>query len=276
MKNRILLLTAVFSGLLLSCSSDDSNTGNNGNNGGDDNPDTPSFSIPLTTSKFWTYDIVQEGIPDTRDSLYISNDIIIEGNTYKQFKTRDDMATGFYSSSLKNNGVRELNNKLLLSGDLSLAGEGQGLPIELDLSLLDFVIFKKDATLNEILSAKSGSFQQDFNGYPLTITYSLKSKGGESLSSFTSPNEDHDVYTNVKTSKIVLNVSIKTEIGGYPIMVLQPQDVVTSVQYLSDGIGVVYTNTVTTYTLTQAAATMLNNVPRTNTQTQEEFLDTHN
>ncbi|ESU24814.1 lipoprotein precursor [Flavobacterium enshiense DK69] len=275
MKKRIFLLTAIFSGLLLSCSSDDSTTGNNGNNGGDDNPDTPTFSIPLTTGKFWTYDIKQEGLPNTRDSLYISNDIIIEGNTYKEFKTRDDMATGFYSSSLRNNGVRELNNKLLLSGDLSLAGDGQQLPIGLDLSLLDFVIFKKDATLNEILSTKSGSFQQDFEGYPLTITYSLKSKGGQSFPTFTSPNADHDVYTNVKTSKIVLNVGIKTVIGGYPITVLQPQDVVTSVQYLSDGIGVVYTKTVTTYTLTQAAATMLN-IPQTNTQTQEEFLDTHN
>lgn len=273
MKNRILLLTAVFSGLLLSCSSDDSNTGNNGNNGGDDNPDTPSFSIPLTTGKFWTYDIVQEGTPGTRDSLYISNDTIIEGNTYKKFKTKDNIATGFYSSSLRNNGVRELNDKLLLSGDLSLAGAGQELPIGLDLSLLDFIIFKKDATLNEILATKSGSFQQDFNGYPLTITYSLKSKGGESLSSFTSPNEDHDVYTNVKTSKIVLNVSIK--VTGYPITVLPAQDVMTSTQYIADGIGVVYTKTISSYFLNEAIAQEFG-IQQSGTQTQEEFLDTHN
>lgn len=266
MKKRIFLLTtALLGGLLFSCSSDDSDNGGDGSN----------FTIPLNTGKFWTYDIVQEGAPNSRDSLYISNDTIIEGHTYKKFKTRDNVATGFYSSSLRNNGVRETDTKLLLSGDLSLAGGGQQLPIGLDLSLSDFIIFQKNATVDEVLSTKSGSFQQDFQGYPLTITYSLQSKGGESLSTFTSPNAEHDVYTNVKTSKIVLNVTITTVMSGFQITILPAQDVVTSTQYIADGIGVAYTKTVTTYTINQTIATQLG-IPATNTQIQEEFLDTHN
>ncbi|ESU28186.1 lipoprotein precursor [Flavobacterium limnosediminis JC2902] len=264
MKKRFYLLAAVFSGLLLSCSSDDSDNG--GNNSSDTN-----FTIPLTIGKYWTYDVEGEGV-NTRDSLYISNDTIIAGNTYKKFKTRENLATGFYSSSLRNNGVREVDHKLLLSGDLSLA-DGQQLPIGLDLSLLDFIIFKKNATNGEVLSTKSGSFQQTVESFPLTINYTLQSKGGETIPNFTSPNGD--TYTNVRTSKIVLRVTITTVISGLPITVLPAQDVITSTQYVADGIGVVYTNTVTTYNINEYVASELG-IPSTNTQTQEEFLDTHN
>lgn len=271
MKKQFYLLSAVFSIFLISCSSDDSGNGDNGGNG--DNTPTPdnSFTIPLTSGKYWTYDVVAQA-GDSRDSLYISGDSIIGSTTYKRFEVKNNIATGFYSSSLRNNGVRESDNKLLLTGDLSLAS-GQQLPIDLDVSLTDFIIFKKNATLNEVLSTKNGTINQTVNGYPLTINYSLKSKGGESIQNFTSPN--NDVYTNVKTTKIVLNVSITTNIGGFQLPVLSPQDVLTSVQYVANGVGVVYTNTVTNYSIDPDIASQIS-VPASDTQTQQEFLDTHN
>lgn len=261
MKTKFYLLTLIASAFLMSCSSEDS---------GNNNPGT-NFSVPLSTGKYWTYDVVDQ-TGNSRDSLYISGDTLINNITYKKFKVRNNVATGFYSSSLRNNGVRELDNKLLLSGDLSLAS-GQQLPINLDLSLTDFIIFKKNATMDELLSTKTGTIQQTVQGYPLTINYTLTSKGGESLATYTSPNNDS--YTSVRTSKITLNVNITTTLSGFPVTVLPSQDVVTSTQYLADGIGVVYTNTLTTYSINAAIATQLG-VPASSTQTQEEFLDTHN
>jgi len=264
MKLKLLLLAAL-SGLFLSCSSDS-----------DDNSDnTPvNFNIPLADNKYWTYDVYLDDNYISRDSLYIAGDSLINGIAYKRFETKDNIATGFYSSALRNNGVREFNNKLLLSGDLSLAG-GMQLPIGLDLVLDDFIIFKKSARVNESLSSKSGSFQQDFNGFPLTISYTLKSKGGETIASYTSPN--NDTYTNVKTSKIVLSVTVTTVIPGssFSIPVLDTQDVLVSTQYIADNIGVVYVNTVTSYTMNSLAAGQLD-VPASGSQTQEEFLQSHN
>lgn len=259
MKKTALLTTLLTSILFISCSSDESRTGSN-------------FETPLTIGNYWTYDVEgQAGI--TRDSLYISNDTVIGSNTYKKFKTENDIATGFYSSALRNNGVRVSDDKLKLSGDLSLAS-GQTLPIAVDLTLSDFVIFNKNASNNQALnsSPKTGTIQQTVSGYPLNINYSLQSYGGETLASFTSPNGD--VYTDVKTTKIKLNVEITTTISGFPITALASQDVLVSTQYLADGIGVVYTNTVTSYNLNSLVATQLG-VPSTNSQTQEEFLDTY-
>lgn len=259
MKKSAFLVTLLTSIFFISCSSDDSGTGSN-------------FETPLTIGNYWTYDVEgQAGI--TRDSLYISNDTVIGSNTYKKFKTENNIATGFYSSALRNNGVRESNGKLKLSGDLSLAS-GQTLPIAVDLTLSDFVIFNKNASNNQALnsSPKTGTIQQTVSGYPLNINYSLQSYGGETLTSFTSPNGD--VYTDVKTTKIKLNVEITTTISGFPITALAAQDVLVSTQYLADGIGVVYTNTVTSYSLNSLVATQLG-IPATSSQTQEEFLDTY-
>lgn len=246
----------------------------NDNEGSSNTTETSDFTnaLPLNNGNYWTYDVV--GNTTTRDSLYISGDTLIPPHTYKKFKNRNNIATGFYCTSVNNNGVRKDGGKLLLSGDFSF-GQSATLPVGLDLNLVDFIIFKEYATNGEVLNEKTGSFQQNFNGTPLTIEYKLKSVGGENFASFTSP--DGDIFPNVKSTKVILNLKVTTTqvFAGIPvtITVLQPQDVVTSTQYLSKNIGVVYTNTLTTYTVDSTIATQLG-IPPTNTQTQEEFLDT--
>ena len=265
--NKSYLLTFIlFVNIFFSCSNDNENS-NNSN----------IFSTPLTTGSYWTYDIEdQSGI--NRDSLFVDSETTINNNTYKVFKAKNDAATGFYSNSLKNNNVRENNGKLLLTGDLALTA-GQNLPFTIDLSLNDFIIFDKNATNNQTLnsSPKTGVISETVNGFPLTISYSLQSYGGETLSTFTSPNGM--VYSNVKSTKIKLNLTITTIITvlGSPqtFTALAPQDVLVSTQYLSDGIGVVYTNTVTSYTVSNFVANELQ-IPESDTQTQEEFLDNYN
>lgn len=262
------ILFIILSLSLLSCSNDETTP--------IEETSTSVFTdaLPLNNGNYWTYDVV--GTATTRDSLYIFGDETIGAHVYKKFKNRNNVATGFYTSSLNNNNLRKDGGKLLLTGNLSVA-QGQTLPIGLDLSVVDFIIFKESATNGELLNEKTGSFQQTVNNIPLTVEYKLKSIGGENIGSFTSPN--NDVYPDVKSTKIVVNVKVTTTqtIAGIPltITVLQPQDVVTSTQYLSKNIGVVYTNTVTTYTLDAAFATQIG-IPATNTQTQKEFLDTFN
>lgn len=265
MKKLILLTFLISTSLFTSCSNDDGNE--NGN--GDDN-----FTIPLNNNNYWTYDVDSEGA-STRDSLYISGDVVLNSKTYKKFQTRDDMATGFYSSSLRNNGVRKQDSRLLLSGNLSLAAD-QNLPINFNLNLDDFVIFNSNASLDQALNSGpvTGTIQETYNGYPLTINYSLQSYGGENLTTFTSPNGDS--YSNVISTKIKLNVSVTSvqTVGGFtiPITVLAPQDLIISKLYLARGIGVVYVNTDTTYTINSTVASQLG-IPATGSQNQKEYLD---
>lgn len=247
---------------IISCSSSDDSSSNT----------NVPFNLPLSDGNFWTYDVVgQNG--NSRDSLYVANDTLINGKTYKKFKT-EQLPSGFYSSSLNNNGVIYENGKLLLTGDLDLAS-GQALPVNLDLSVIDFVIFDKNANNGAALNSnpKTGNIQQTYNGIPLNINYDLNTYAGETLQSFTSP--DGTTYNNVKVTQVKLNMTISATYAGVtiPNILTNPQVMVSTV-YTADGIGMVYTNTDITVNLNSLVATQLGVDPNS-TQNQQEFLDTY-
>lgn len=251
-------LSFLIIGVIISCSSDsDDNTSSETN-----------FSLSLIDGNYWTYDVsAQAGT--TRDSLYIANDTVIGSNTYKKFKTKE-IPTGFYSTSLNNNGVRKSSSKLLLSGTLEV-GANQGLPSDITIELSDFIIFDASANEGTTLDTFSNSFQQTVGGYPLTINYTLKSKAGENYNEYTS---DGNIYDNVKSTIITLNISISTVISGFTIPVLNDQEVLNSQQFIAENIGVVNSYTTFSYTIDEAIATQIG-IPASSTQSQEEFLDTY-
>jgi hypothetical protein len=229
------------------------------------------FSVPLSIGNYWNYKVDSNGI-HTRDSLYILKDTLIDSQNYKKFEANENtVANGFYSSSLNNNGIRQVNNTLFLSGSLDLS-TGMNLPIDLNVSLRDFIIFKSNAALNELQSSVSATINEEFNGYPMTINYTLKSLGGQFVNDYTSP--DNSFYGKVKTSKIVLTLSISTLISGITIPVLSNQDVLVSTQYVSKDIGVVYSQTLISYTVSQFIADQIG-IPASTSQVQEEFLNNY-
>lgn len=229
-----------------------------------------SFELPLEINNYWVYDVdFTNGT--SRDSLYISNDTLINGITFKKFKTKTAPAAGFYSSSLRENGVRKDGNKLLLSGNLAL-GSGQNLPVDLDVTLDNFVIFQANASNNAELDSQSGSFQQTVNNIPITVNYTLKSVAGETLDNYTTLNGD--TFTNVKKAKIVITASATANIIGSTLPVLNSQDILVSYHYVAENVGVIFTETTFSYTIASAIATQLG-IPATNTQNQTETLDTY-
>jgi hypothetical protein len=248
-----------------SCSSDDSNSE-------PDPTDELTNYLPLTIGNYWTYDVVTEGVGN-RDSLYSSNDTIISGVSHKKFKTLEAIPNGFYSASLKNNGLRVDGKTVKMSGTANF-DYGLGLPINISIS--NFIILKESAVSNEQLSSVTGTFSQTIEGYPLDFTYTLKTVSDGQVASYTSPNAD--VYSNVIKTKVILNLKITSTqtIGGFPITVtiLAPQDVVTSTQYYAEGIGMVHTNTNISYNLQEIPGVTLP-FPSSGSQTQQEFLDTY-
>lgn len=262
MKNLYLVgLLAVF---FIACSNDDAT---------DTTPVEPEFSIPLNNGNWWTYNVLNNGTT-LRDSLYIFGDMTVNSMTYKKFKTRNDVAVGFYTSTLKNNGIRKDNNLLRYTGNIDIS---QILGIPTAIPVDNFIIFKSNATVDEVLNTKTSTIQQNVNNTPITIDYTLTTLGGQSFATFNSPNSTS--HSNVKSTKIKLNLKITTVqvVGGIPvtITILQPQDVLLSTIYIAANKGVVYVNTDTTYTLAQEIATMMG-IPATNSDNIKEFLHTTN
>lgn len=256
LKSLSLLVCIAF---FLSCSSDETSTASNSEN-----------YYPLSVGNYWTYDI--EGPMPSRDSLYVANDTVITGVTFKKMKTKF-MATGFFASALSGNGLRVDNSKIVLTGGLNFAISAD-LPINLSVS--NFTILDEAAGANTELSTASGTFSQTVSSFPLTFTYSLKSIADGTIPSFTSP--DGTFYSNVKKTKIVLSLKITTTsvIPGttipFNVTVLEQQNVLTSAQYYAKNIGMVYTSTDTTYQLNPNIGAFLP-IPMSGNQNQKEFLD---
>lgn len=266
MKTKLFLLLGL-SIFTFSCSSDDS----------DEDNGVPATSLPIASGNYWTYEVFNHQTAQTpesfaRDSVYAANDTLINAVVFKKMKTKN-IANGFFSGTLKDNGLRIDGNKMRISGSVNLA---TGLPTALAFSVSDFIILKENATAGEELSSTNGSFTQDVNGYPLTFTYTLKSVADGSQSSLTS---NGNSYSDITKTKVILNLKITTEqtITGFPnpieIPIMAAQDVLVSTQYYSKNIGMVYNQTNITYTLNTLPPQFQLPIPSSGSQTQEEFLD---
>lgn len=260
MKSKLFLLLGL-SIFTLSCSSDDSSEDNG----------VPATSLPLTTGNFWVYDVVNHetaNTPETvaRDSVYVGNDTLINGTTFMKMKT-PTIANGFFSGTLKDNGLRIDGNKMRISGSVDFSA---GLPTSLAFSVSDFIILKENANIGEELSSTNGSFTQDFDGIPLTFNYTLKSVADGAQGSLTS---NGNTYSNITKTKVILNLRITAAFYGIPVTVMPAQDVVVSTQHYSKNIGMVYNHTAINYTLSTLPPDFQIPIPQSGSQTQEEFLD---
>lgn len=239
----------------------------------DDSSDGASATslFPLTNGNYWTYDV--DAQIDGRDSLYVKGDTLISSLTYKKMKTKQ-IASGFFSNSLRNNGVRINGSLVQLTGGLSF---DLGLTTPLNFAVQDFVILKKNAVQNDVLSTVTGSFNQTIGDYPMTFDYTVKSISDGNVATFTSNGK---TYNDIQKTKVVvsLKVSTTTTIPGttFPltVVVLNQQDVVTSTQYYANTIGMVYADTNITYQLNSLPNITLP-IPESGNQNIKEYLDTY-
>lgn len=259
MKTNFLVLTVLIL-TLSSCSSDDSGNA--------------YFNyFPLTSNNSWTYEV--EGQSTGFDNLYVGDEIILNNKSYQQMKTTN-VPNGLYSLLLRDNGLRSEGQKLLLTGTLAL---DLGVDIPLDFALEDFILINNDASVNEVMSTKTGTISQDLNGTPITVDYSIKSIALETLPSFTT--SKNMTYTDVKKVKFVINVKVTTlqTIPGtnitIPIPILNSQDVLTATHYYAQDIGMVYANNLISYSLAINPADFGLDIPQTSSQSQNEFLESY-
>lgn len=241
---------------LLSCSSDDDSSNNNNSSG---------TYIPSQEGNYWVYDVMGTSLSG-RDSLYVANDTVINNNTYQKLKVKE-LAYGFFSNALNNNGIRHDNGKTFLSGSAGLYFS-EDLPF--NVAVNDFIIFDENASENQQLSSITGSFQQELEGYNLTFNYTLTSKAKATIASFTSGDKQ---YSNVKPVEITLNVGINVAVPNFPISfpLLPAQNVVVSTQYYAPRIGDVKTITDINFSLSQIPGLELP-IPQSGSEHQEETL----
>lgn len=260
MRKSILLFAAL--GLsVASCSTDN----------GKKSEETAEDYLPIGSGHYWTYKVkIVEDNTTGRDSVYVGNDTVISGNTFKKMKARSPQQ-GFYASSIHQSALRKSGSKILVTGSNSMSFTGE---VPVDFAIEDFVLFDAKASENSVLDSQTGVLEQTLDGLPITIDYTAKSLGGKHLASYTA--SDGTVYSHVTTAQYIVNLKVSTVVQGFPIVILPTQDVLKSTTYYAEGIGVVATETTAHYELVDFSLLNIElPIPQTATQTTLEVLDTY-
>jgi hypothetical protein len=238
---------------------------------GEDDANAATTHFPLSNGNYWTYDV--DAQIDGRDSLYVKGDTTIRSKAYKKMKTKQ-IAMGFFSNSLRNNGLRVNGSLVQLTGSISF---DLGLTTPLAFGVQDFTILKKNAAQNDVLSTVSGTFNQTVGTYPVTFEYTIKSIADGTMTSLTS---NGDTFTDIQKTKIIVSLKASTTsfFPGSTIpltaYILSQQDVITSTQYYAKNIGLVFADTNITYQLNSLPNVVLP-IPTSGNQNVKEYLDTY-
>lgn len=287
MKNiKSFILPIIITAFLFSCSNDDIVTNNdtftnNDNDSGDPAAAAEGNYFPSSTANYWKYNVstldntTNDNIA-SQDSLYV----VTETPPTLMLDVNDGLpANGPIIGLLSSGTLTKSNITLSLDGILELPAQLSDL-VDFDIALNNFVLYNTEANINTQLASNTNTLTQDFNGFPLTIAYQLTSTAlgfSESLML------NGTTYSNVVTSKLSLNLSVSTTINiagiDFPLAILEPNDVLVSTNYYVEGIGLVRANSGTSYQISAAAITALENfgvvlpIPPSGSTTIDQIID---
>lgn len=251
----ILLFLALI--ITMSCSNDDDTNSDTTSDGEISND---SVSFPSIINDYWKYDVPTinndtNNTIVTQDSLYVTTQ---SASTFLLGVNNGLPANGPIIGLLSSGELTSSETTLSLDGTLEFPAEINDL-IDFDIALTNFVLYDTEANSNTELASNSNTITQDFNGFPLTINYELTSTAlgfDESLSL------NGTLYSNVVSSKMVLNLSVSTVVEVIPgipftLNILDSQDILVSTNYYADAIGLVQANSNTSYQISATAITAL-------------------
>ncbi len=269
--------------ILNSCNTEDIN------NFGEE--DVTDFPIPLDINNFWKYNVFRNTTENLgTDHIRVKGDVTLDGFGYKTIVSEKPETLGFFTTLVEGNAIRKDNSKYFLKGEYVFPMLNN-FSVDHRISLNDFMILNRNLPNGE-LSSISDRFQQlvstsaGTDPVPLIFEYTLKSFSKDFVPSFTFPSGvvpagSQTTFEEVKVTDIILNLKITAQISLLPgsppttLVVLPPQNIITSKMYFAKGVGLIHANTKNTYTISATYATQLG-IPETSTIIIDEYLTERN
>ncbi|MBN2867892.1 MAG: hypothetical protein JXK08_04410 [Flavobacteriaceae bacterium] len=212
--------------------------------------------LPLSIDNQWNYDVENT-----------NNNTSETTNTQDVLKVESETTSGFSLTVNDGQIANGTMSGILTTGDLSLtettlATNGTvGLPVDIldfEIQLDNALLYDTEATNGEQLSIQSGTFTQDFQGYPITINYSLFSTQLENLENMEVLGVNYDTVTSANIS-LELSVSTEVTVLGFTqtISILDTQNVLYVDAFYAKNIGLISATANSGYTLNPSTVTIL-------------------
>ena len=235
-----------------------SNSDLDDNNGLTQQQFTGNF-FPLNTGNTWDYDVSNTD-NDTNQTVTSIDFIEVESQTNTGFTlsvNQNGIPNGIMSGILTSGTLSRTETTLSSNGTVALPIEGFDFQIELENALL----YNTQANNGELLSTQSGVFTQDFEGYPITLNYTLTSTQLANLETLT---EGNTTYNTVTSSNISLTLSVTTEVTFVTTQTFPIIDDTTPVlsinSYYAQDIGLIKAEASGGYTLNANTVSILEGI----------------
>jgi len=235
----------IISVIILSCSSDDDSVVN------DDEQNNGNY-LPLVIDNSWNYKNTISNFNGNNDTNNETVSVISEemvNDTLFFQASSDNPSVNLTSTGILVGGeLFKEDNQLFVKGQFDNFGSdipgGFAVPIEANI----FPVYSKTAGSNAELFSESGSYTQTQSGVDLDLNYTLSSKNAGSMNSM---EVNGTTYEDVIISTLTLNLEITTTVtqGGIPInvIILSEQDVYSTTHYFANEVGMIKSESVTSF-----------------------------
>ena len=221
----------------------------------DDNEDTVITGdyFPSTENSYWNYDVT-----DTEDDTESTDFLTVETSTSTSFNVEvnsGNSANGYMNALLVNGTLNTTDSTLLLNGSITIPVDGIE---DFDIDFSNAKLYDLNASNDDVLSTYDGSYTQEIEGLPLTITYTLDFSKIKDLNSL---KVNGVTYQTVTASNITLELSISTviEINGVEktFDILETQNVLSIDSYFAENKGLIKSESTLNYELKSSTVDLL-------------------
>ncbi|AUC76369.1 hypothetical protein [Olleya sp. Bg11-27] len=237
--------------------------------------------FPLTVNDSWNYAILNTN-NDTNETIASEDVLMVDNETNTGFTLSVNQGTpanGTMSGILTSGELTRTETTLATHGVIGLPIDGFDFQIELENALL----YNTQANNGAQLAIKTGTFTQDLQGYPITISYTLTSTQLENLDHLT---VDNTIYDSITSANISLDLNATTQISVFgitqEISIIDTQEVLSINSFYAKNVGLIkaesdsgYSLNATTVSLLQQAEVDLSMLPTTLSVTNTQILTSY-
>lgn len=179
----------------------------------------------------WRYNVSIDAMPATQDTLTVLND----QNAPIGFAKLEasPSSTGFMTGLLGNGFIQDVDNTLIYQGSLDLPVDPDN-PIQIDIP--EAIVYNIELPAGSILSVIEQTITQDLNGFPITIDVVSQTIQGNTLSNYI---VNGQTFEKAVQSSLVVTATISAEILGFPVTLLNTQEVFVAENTFGLNVGLV-------------------------------------
>lgn len=214
--------------------------------------------FPLAVNNSWNFDneFSATGQGDTfgSETLFINSTAQMSGNAVFELDSSDPQNSGLSTIILQQGVLYKDNFNLMYTGEF-----GIDIPefSNLSFNLSDVQVYNANLSPGSVLFIEETTFNEQYEGLPITLNFKISTVMGESFEEFTVNNT---TYQDVISSEWVIELEVLSTVGLATVIILENQEASKVTNYFAKDVGMIKSESSTTLDFEEIAIIPLEDV----------------